>query len=372
MSRRAAPPVPAVDLFGDDRGLASLAGEWDAMLADSPLETPFLTWPWVSAWRETLGRDAELLVAAARHPHDGRLLGIGPFAIRRVTRAGIPHRVLGFVGSGPAAPDHLDLIVAPGFEETVAPGLWNAVRRAARADLFDFDGTRDGSLLAGVAARRREDRARIEAIPCPYLALPATWEEFEAGLGSNMRQNIRRYARKMDREAGAPVVARMVTAADEVDETITALGILHQRVREANGQPGVFRTPLLQAFHHAAARRFHSTGRLRLHRLDVGGEIAAAIYCIRHRDTVSFYTTGYDDRWRRYGPGRRIMAHAIASAIDEGASEFDFLRGDEAYKASWGTVSRTDRRIRVADSARGRTLVLLRRMGKAAQRLRRS
>ncbi len=81
---------------------------------------------------------------------------------------------------------------------------------------------------------------------------------------------------------------------------------------------------------------------------------------MRQGDTVSFYSTGYDSAWSKYGPGRRIMAAAIRSAIEEGATEFDFLRGDEAYKEAWATRSRLDQRVVLPRSARGRMLWAMR------------
>jgi CelD/BcsL family acetyltransferase involved in cellulose biosynthesis len=39
-------------------------------------------------------------------------------------------------------------------------------------------------------------------------------------------------------------------------------------------------------------------------------------------------------------PGTQIVAHAIEEAVREGAEEFHFLRGGEAYKYAWGAVDR--------------------------------
>ena len=329
------------------------------MLAASSVCSPFLTWEWVDAWRRTLGADHRLAVIAARHPADGRLLGLAPFAIEeRRAPGGIRYRALVFLGSGPAAPDHLDLMVAQGWEAAVAAPLWGAVRRRAGHDLADLDGLRGDGLLAALAVRRRADRRRYtEAIPCPYLPLPPTWEEYEASLSRNLRQNLRRYARRLEQEAPGAVARRLVVRPEELDPTLDDLARLHQQVRRAHGQAGAFRSPGLQAFHHLAARRFLVAGRLRLHRLDVEGKAVAIIYCIRQGDVVSFYTTGYDPAFSRFGPGRDLMAHAIGAAIAEGATEFDFLRGDEAYKDHWGTQVRHDWRVVLPTSARGRLLV---------------
>jgi CelD/BcsL family acetyltransferase involved in cellulose biosynthesis len=274
-----------------------------------------------------------------------------------------------FLGSGTAAPDHLDLIVRRGWEPIVGPALWAALSRDRSWHLADLDGVREGSILARVALRRSADLADLaESTPCPFLPLPPTWEEYERVLGKNTRQNLRRYARKMEREAAAPVTERLVVGPEDVRETIDALGVMHQTIRTAAGDAGAFANGRLRSFHQLAASNFARAGRLRLHRLDVGGSPVAAIYCFRYGDVVSFYSTGYDREYSRYGPGRRIMATAIAAAIDEGAKEFDFLRGDEEYKNRWGTEMRHDLRIILPTSPRGRLIRLLRRAAVSVRR----
>ncbi|HSG79880.1 MAG TPA: GNAT family N-acetyltransferase, partial [Acidimicrobiia bacterium] len=263
-------------------------------------------------------------------------------------------------------PDHLDLLVRRGHEQ-IAATLWTAVRRSPGWDLADLDGLRAGSQLGRAALRRdRDDRLIVDVDRCPYVALPSTWDAFEATLGKNHRQNIRRYARKMDREAPGEVTERMVTRADEIPATIDRLIELHQDVRAGKGDRGSFATPRMRAFAHAAAEELYRAGRLRLHRLDVADEAVAVIWCMRHADVVSFYATGYDEAWSKYGPGRRIMASAIRSAIDEGATEFDFLRGDESYKDAWTGRSRLNQRVVIPHSRRGRALWALRTLKAAA------
>lgn len=360
MSLRPAPAVvPFLEDVTDDDAFAALAPEWDRLLAASSARSPFLTWAWVGAWRQTIGAAHDLAVVAARHPADGSLLGLAPFAIEeRRAPGGLHYRALVFLGSGPAAPDHLDLLVLQGWEAAVAAPLWGAVLRRTRPDLADLDGVCAGGLLDSLALRRRSDRRRYaDPIPCPHLPLPTTWDEYEAGLGRNLRQNLRRYARRLEQEAPGPITRRLVVHPEEVDPTLDDLARLHQQVRTSRGQAGAFRTPELAAFHHLAAHRFLEAGRLRLSRLDVGGKAVAVIYCVRQGDVVSFYTTGYDPEYARFGPGRDLMAHAIGAAIAEGATEFDFLRGDEPYKDHWGARSRQDWRVVLPIGPRGRLLV---------------
>ena len=231
-------PAPLLDLIHTDAAFDTLASEWEDLLSSSSAGGIFLTWPWLSAWRSTIGAGAELQMVTARNPLDGRLVAAAPFAIHRRRRGLVGHRVLTFMGSGLAAPDHLDIVVRRGHE-AMAQTLWAETRRRGGWDLADFEGLKAGSLLARVALRRNsDDRHIVDIEPCPYVTLPESWEAYESTLGKNHRQNLRRYGRKMDREAGAPVVERMVTRADEIAPTMQRLGDLHQDVRTARGDRG--------------------------------------------------------------------------------------------------------------------------------------
>ena len=346
---------PLLGFATDDAGLKGLSSDWDELLKDAYAPGIFQTWAWISSWRRTLGSGHDLLVATARDPRRGHLLGLAPFAVETRRVGPLTTRVLRMAGSGPAAPDHLDMIVRHGHPHIAAP-LWDAVKAQRYWDLVDLDGLRPDSHLAGLMLRRSSDRHDFSTpTMCPVLPLPASWEEYEASLGRNLRQNLRRYARKLDASHNT-VVERLVVRDHEVTDTVKRLAEFHQQIRTARGDRGSFADPLMIDFHRTAALRFLEAGRLRLHRLDVDGRMAAAISCFRHGETVSFYATGYDPALAAYGPGRRVLAAAIRSAIDEGATRFDFLRGDEAYKRSWLAVDAFDEHIRMPVGAKGRLI----------------
>lgn len=358
--------LPVIESL-DSKGLHGLDTEWDELLGDSSVASPFLTWPWVSAWLDTIGRDTDLEVRIARDADSGRLLGVAPFHVTTTRRGGIRVHELRMLGSGVAAPDHLDMIVRTSAGSRIADALWDAVDRSSRWDLIDLDGVVSGGHLDRLVLRRSHDSA--DQIAVPYLPLVDDWEVVSSRFGRNHRQNLGRYSRKLDAEAGAPVVERMVADPADLDETVDRLIEMHQAIRASKGDPGLFRDDPTTYFLRTAAHRMLRAGRLRMWRLDVDGTAIAVIWCMRAFDTVSFYTTGFDAEWGRFGPGRRIMARAIEAASAEGATEFDFLRGDEPYKRSWGTEVRHQSRIRRPASARGRLLwairALLRRSGPA-------
>jgi CelD/BcsL family acetyltransferase involved in cellulose biosynthesis len=76
-------------------------------------------------------------------------------------------------------------------------------------------------------------------------------------------------------------------------------------------------------------------GRLRMLWLEIDGRTAAVEYGIRGGDTVYYYQGGFEPELASERPGWLSFAGSLHQAIDEGYSHFDFLRGDEEYKASW-------------------------------------
>jgi CelD/BcsL family acetyltransferase involved in cellulose biosynthesis len=341
--------MPVIERL-DRSALLALGSEWEDLRRESTAVSPFLTWAWIRAWLGTVGRDQDLAIAVARDADTGALIGVAPFYVAATRRRGIALREFRFLGSGVAAPDHLDLIIHNDAAPDLAAALWDVVTARGDWDIVNLDGIATGGHLAAVALRRSNDSA-ID-LPCPYLPLDGGWDAVSRRFASGTRKNLDRYGRKLDRDAS--VVERMITSPGDLDDTFDHLVRLHQSIRRANGDPGVFADHDTEDFLREAARRFLEAGRLRMWRLDADEVPIAIILCVRSGDSVAFYTTGYDATWSKYGPGRRVMALAIRGAIDEGASEFDFLRGDEPYKQQWGTKVRTDLVIRRAATTRGR------------------
>ena len=351
---------PIVEVL-DDSAISGLAPEWDDLLADSEAPTVFLTWAWVSSWEETLGRNQRLVIAVARRPTDRLLVGIAPMAIeRRIVGRVLAYRALQFAGSGVAASDHLDLVIRTGYEHVAEP-LWSAVCAVRGWDVFALDGLRPGSRVAELMSRRSGFRARyVEHTTCPAVALPGSWEDYVASLGHHLRRNLKRYPRMLERDSGKPVTYRTALRPEDVDETIRGLASLHLATHAQQNTVSTFAADDVVKFHQLVATRFLAQGMLRLYRLDVGGSIAAAAYCFSYGGVVSFFQTGYDPNWGRYGPGRQVTGYAIRAAIEERAHRFDFLRGNEAYKMDWRAEPVFDERIWMPVSPIGRILIALR------------
>ena len=335
----------------------ALADEWNPLLAQSPVNTIFLTWEWLSVWWQHFGADYRPWLITARERPNGRLLAVAPLMMGWGRWKGwpVPLRELQFIGSPIVHPDHLDLIVADGDER-----LWQTLLTEIGRRPWEF--WRLASVPAGsptlawlrqqLPPAQRPERP----IPCPFIPLPADWQTFRGQLGKNHRRNIQRYDRYLAEAGAGPVSYGQLTQPKEISSLLTTLARLHQAVQAEQGHLGAFHDPRVLPFQLAIAHRFFHNNWLRLYWLRLGDQPIALMYCFLYERRLSFYITGYELEWGRFGPGRQLIAHAISDCIANQVTTFDFLRGDESYKFDWTATTQSNVYLRAAGNWLGRLL----------------
>ena len=106
--------------------------------------------------------------------------------------------------------------------------------------------------------------------------------------------------------------------------------------------------PKVQEFHRAAARRLAGAGMLRMHAILRNEATIGVVYAFHRGGTVYSYLGGFEPALRDYSPGALAIEAAIEYAKNAGDRYYDFLRGAEAYKYTWGAVDRQQFRIYTA------------------------
>lgn len=319
--------------------LAALESPWKALAAASPSATLFQTWEWSAAWW-VHNKAGKRLFALLVEDEQGEVVGIAPF----FSAAG----TLRLVGTGGS--DYLDLLALPGQEDAVvqAIGHWLAQnsRRWLWADCQQVP-------LGGIATKL--PGAQVwQGETCPFLPLPESYDAFLKTLSKKHRQNIGYYERSM---AKTHALELRLATAPTLTEDMEAFFSLHQLRWRGRWMPGAFASQAARAFHTDAATRLLESGNLRLHTLWLDGRAVAAIYCFHKGRTTYYYLGGFDPTLSKLSPGTVLTAKAIQHAIDhDGATTFDFLRGDEGYKYRWGAQDRYNQRVSLTTNGVGRPL----------------
>ncbi|MGL4551120.1 MAG: GNAT family N-acetyltransferase [Gemmataceae bacterium] len=343
-------------LVTDPREIDDLCPEWSELLARSGCDVPFLSPEWLRPWWRQFGPRDGRRAALFTLREGGRLVALAPLLTRtHWYRPGLPFRRLELWGSGECeadaiCSDYLNLIAEAG-RESHAAGAFAAELAGRPWDEFVvplMDGTGPMPNLLAQAFRARGFAADVTATTeAPYIALPATWDGYLAGLDRDSRYLIRRSLKDFEAWAGGAWKWHEAGTEPEVEEGARILRRLHGERWEGAGG-GTFRSPRFLAFHAEAMRNLLDAGALHLVWVTVRGEPVAAMYDLRWQGKVYFYQCGRKlDVPKGVRPGGVIVALAIKKAIEEGCREFDFLGGAAVYKRQLARASRPLVELRV-------------------------
>ncbi len=329
----------SIETIQDVDAFARLRDEWTELLSASASDCLFLTWEWLFTWWTHLSGRRRLSIITVRD--DGRLLGLAPLAIKPPSLTHLfSLRTLEFLGTGHVGSDYLDLIIRRGAEPRVLAALAkhlaerNLIIGLTQIDLKDGEAWQLGRVLAGLGWSASYSATDV----CPYVDLKSVeWTEYLGQRSSSLRYNFRRRLRHLEKLG--PVAFEPAVTDGDRRESLRRLVDFHLRRWAGRGGSEAFHEPELIAFHEDFSRVALARGWLRLFTLRCGACPAAVWYCLRYRDTVLFYQSGFDEEYARHSVGLVAMGLAIKAAIEEGAAEYDLLHGSEDYKFQWAGQS---------------------------------
>jgi CelD/BcsL family acetyltransferase involved in cellulose biosynthesis len=310
---------------------------WNALLDRSRMASAFLTWQWQTAWLDAFGGGRPLHLLAATDG-DGSLVGLLPLHEDQPGRL----RLIG----GVDVSDYLDLVAVSGREDEV----WGALLAARFGDAAEWDlhCVRAASPTVALVPRLGAARGlRVEAAVeerCPVLPLPESWDAYLARLDGKDRHEIRRKIRRLERELPG-AAARAHASGEGWDEALGTFLRLHRQSRVGKAR---FMDERMERFFRVATRALAEAGWARLWFLEHEGGPVAAFLCVEYGAAVGLYNSGFDPAHARLAPGLVLLAHVIQDAIGRRVPVFDFLRGEEPYKADFGPVPQDLYRVSIA------------------------
>jgi CelD/BcsL family acetyltransferase involved in cellulose biosynthesis len=329
--------------FSDLEELAPYASDWDRLAAGNP----FRSWAWASTWWRHYGaagnNGGSRLCVLGVKDGKGRLTGIAPWSVEP---SGIWGGVLRFLGSGEVCSEYLGVLAEAGREEVIAGALadWLAGASAPAdrwdmAELTSVDAEDFTTRLLIRALHRRNLMVHCRPGPsCWRIELPRTLQDYFVVLSRSRRRKIYRAEKQWLNTGRAQVhVAR---TAEDLARAQDVLIDLHRRRHESLGKQGCFDAGRCTAFHREVMRQLLAQNRLLLYWVSIDGRPVAAEYMLRGGGVVYAYQAGMAPESLAMAPGQLSLLIGIRHAIGEGYSAFDFLRGDEPYKAHWRAAPR--------------------------------
>lgn len=330
---RAAPRPPLrVELIDETDALAGLESVWDE-LAEA---VPFRSWQWLECWWRHYRQPRRRLFVLTVRDADGCVVGIAPWYVER-SRGGA--RVVRLLGCGEVCSEYLSLLSAERSADDVVAALadWLAGPGAPLWDLVELTGIAADDprwiLLRRQMERRGHAVHQRDDLRCWRNDLAETWEGFLAGVSRSRRERTRQMVRRKW-ETGRAVRREAVDAAS-LAQGFAILVDLHQKRRRALNQPGCFASRRFTDFHREVMGRLLARNQLRLVWTELDGRPVSVEYSLAGGDTLYFYQSGFEPDAARDKPGWLGLVGSFRAAIAAGYRHYDFLRGDEPYKASW-------------------------------------
>ena len=316
-----------IEQVTSEAALGQLVREWRVLWQRVPHATPFQSPEWLLSWWDYFGDGAPFVLTARAH---GQLIAVLP--LYQLDDAAC-HKLLPI---GISLSDYLDALVAQDHPEAAGALLASLVNLPSWEECHIPDLPPRAALLAArCSARLIENRSAAET--CPVLVLPGAVAELCKVVPRKTLRDLRQARR---RAAAAGAVKTIRADASTVSAFMQDFFRLHESRWRLVAGHGVCADPVVREFHLTAAQRMLNAGMLRLYVLRAGNATAAAYYGFTAKRTAYAYLSGFDPEFAELSPGTQIVAHAIEEAIGEGAREFHFLRGAEAYKYAWGAVDR--------------------------------
>ena len=335
-----------VELKRDFRLGPGDAATFASLLESRPSVAVFLSNAWLSGFFAEPPAGTELALAVLREGN--ALRGVVPIAVRHGAKP-VRVRLLG----GGAGSDRTDLVAERGFEAACADRFLSWLDETLGKDvvLELRDVPSESALWGGIHRANAEGWLRLAFQPrevhsLPYLDAAELW----SGRPRHSR-SVEKHRRWLERR-GSLRIERL----EELDEVLHAfealVRMLHKRWDGEGGS--ALDDPRLLRFHRHVLPRLLAEGRLRMIRLSSGLRTIAVFYGVATGGWWGYCLAGYDREWAgRIHLGQITLATAIDHAVQDGATEFDFLKGAHRVKYLWPVRERTTLEADVYSEAPG-------------------
>jgi CelD/BcsL family acetyltransferase involved in cellulose biosynthesis len=328
-------------IYHGDAIFTELAPEWDALARRGMTDTPFQSLAYQQAWWQNLQPPDSELASVITRDDAGRLTAI---ACLYITDQGVVH----FNGCVEET-DYLDLIA----EARHAQDAWSAVFNCLESEAYPPWRSLELCNIPAISPSRAVlprlaqgfDFLLVESIDevCPVIQLPGTFDAYLESLDSKQRREVQRKLRRArGAEANLQIIGPESDLRQAVDDFLDLLGgsTFEKRDWLHENRRSLF---------HAVAAAAQEAGTLQLMFMVVDGRKAAGLFNFDYADRIWVYNSGLDPTaFGSLSLGVVLTANAIQWAIENGRSEFDFLRGSETYKYRFGAQDSTIYRLQIS------------------------
>lgn len=317
--------------INDYKGFLSLKEDLNNCLRKCK-HTVFSTWEWLSIWWKHFGSDKKLMLLLAKE--DGEIAGIAPLMYSVHTMFGLRRAKIELIGT--PVSDYNGFIITKKHGECIEQFIKHLNRNPNKWNCIDLLDVPEHAEYLPFLAKISKTLKRVHK--CPFIPLPSSYESFLQRFNSDKRKYFRKGLNRIERAFDVEFID--YSSPELCEEGMRILFDLHQKRWQSRGFSGVFADPVFRSFSLEITNKFAQKGWLILYVLKLSGKAVAVEYGFKYNSKYYGYLTGFDPKYAYYSVGNILRLFAIRQFIQEGLTEFDFLRGAEEYKDRWNAIPR--------------------------------
>lgn len=323
-----------IQLYKESSCFQELKQEWLKLLQHCSMDTIFLTPVWLETWWAVFGHKRGELAIITVRDQKASLIAIAPFFIYQESGQKVAH-LLG----EPDLCDYGNFVIRSGYEEEVLPQILRSMRELLPWDRLEIYGVLEESVVfANMRILQKNNGLKMQEEfldNCPFLILPATWDQYLEELRPKDRHELRRKLRRWEKQGDTSWY--LTHAQESLLADLEAFLSLHSGSKTEKER---FMDESRREFFFRLGRKLFEEGWLYLSFLERGGQKIASYFCIDYNGTINVYNSGFDLKFSDLSPGVICLALSMKDVISKGRTRFDFLRGEESYKYRLGAKDR--------------------------------
>jgi CelD/BcsL family acetyltransferase involved in cellulose biosynthesis len=323
--------------------IVAVAALWKDLEARSDCSF-FLSWDWIGTWLANYPGESPLLLSVR---DSGTVIALAVFSAKKVWRRFMPARAITLNRTGDPYCDLMNIEYNDILTDRRYPNMWPAVMAfLKRNDIPTGPFRKWDELHVAMATRDVETFARAAKLMVLELAHKPSWrvdldavrqngKPYLETISSNARYQIRRAIRFYEREG--PLVGMRARSLNQATTYFEEFKTLHQAYWVQRGMPGGFSNRHFETFHRALVQNCFERGTVELFRVSAGSRLIGQVYNFIYRGRVYAYQTGFSyEEDSKAKPG--LVSHFLCMQqhLQEDASSYDFMAGDNRYKRSFG------------------------------------
>jgi len=212
-------------------------------------------------------------------------------------------------------------------------GNWDCIMWNDVPENSFFESILAGNLLKGNRLIQRE-----KGFVCPFVTIGQDFNKIKQGMNQQFVGQILSKQRRLGKKGELKFCK--VANKQEIEYVMNKLFEFHIERWMGTNTPSRFQSRKEKEHYLHLAQTLFENNLLHLTYLMHNNEIVSVHFGMSDKERLYFYIPAFNINFKRYSVGSILLYRLILLAFEEKLKTFEFLRGDEAYKYSFGAVEK--------------------------------